>query len=132
MPGWTTTRRAGQIDERERPPEIPLDVLLDFAMTYSAHNSRAIWQRLHLSQANYVQQLNRAIDREEAYALRPALVQRLRDEREANRERRRLSRIRCSVCGSTFDAGGWEHDESTGEIRCRNCGARTTTKGEQA
>lgn len=70
--------------------------ILDFERGWwrgSAHKERAVRARFGLSPARYYQLLNRLIDRPEALAYDPMLVQRLRRLREVRRRERFARRL---------------------------------------
>ena len=65
--------------------------LLDFEKghwRYSGAKEQAIRERFGVSATNYYQLLNALLDRQEALAAEPVLVNRLRREREARRRAR--------------------------------------------
>jgi hypothetical protein len=92
---WRTTLGGSRVQERAEP-EARWQDILDFEGSWwrmSMRKEAAVRARFGMSAARYYQALDRLIDRPEALAYDPVLVQRLRRLREARRRTRFARRL---------------------------------------
>jgi hypothetical protein len=110
MPGWRALgdprlEEQTRAFEHQQPSEVlpPLTLLLAFAQSTVElspyRRALRIRPELGISELRYAQLINRAIDDPEAQELAPALIERLRAQREERRVRRMAKPVGRSVLG---------------------------------